>query len=197
MLGPMRPATLVVLVGLVLTATGCGGETTVTVTSPPETVTVTSTGPGETVTTPAETVTVTAPPATASPSVDLAAGRTMGRILAMKRTNGVWKVDIDVGEFLVGEDANQWCLAAHVPGCPPVANDYLIRDVEDLRGVPIAPDATLLIITSSGPAGEGDIAKLARVVTTKKDEPPYGWGWPAWFTITDGVVTKIEQQYVP
>lgn len=111
-------------------------------------------------------------------------------------------VTVDAIQFLTGEEPSQAYAADHPddPDGPP--NDYYIRNENPrLRTVAVAPDVVVTVVwLGSGGADSEDIAfkELPEYFAGDADpDDTFLWWAPFWFTVTDGLVTAIEEQYLP
>ena len=119
---------------------------------------------------------------------DLADGRWFGVVEALSTDS----VELDIACWFIGEDA---VIAAEEDGAEsPPPNDYYVRDESaDTTTVAVAPDATAVFYPTGSPDGEtGTVADLL-AASEDRDGFPYG----VWVEIADGVVTSLEEQWVP
>jgi hypothetical protein len=116
---------------------------------------------------------------------------------ASRLEDGSLRVTLDLAYFYTGAEAQQEA-AAH--GDEAVNDYYIVNDNPRLRRIPIVADATVRYF----PVGSGSVelvegnldAWLEAVMETAQTD--YGGkDVPWWFTVDDGVVTRIEQQYLP
>jgi hypothetical protein len=187
----MRAERLALLVAIVLLLPGCGGgeEATPTTSGPA--------GQGPTTTSP-PTTTKKSKPKEEAPLED---GRHFGYLKAARVTAEPREVEFDLAYFLTGEEANA---EAEERGLEtPVANDYLIvNDNPKLRTLPVAADVVIDLVDwkqCCDKRFEGDPPRFETAFTA--ESPPsgrYRGRFSAyWLTVEDGVVTKIEEQYLP
>ena len=105
----------------------------------------------------------------------------------------------DLAYFLTGDEANQ--AAAEHGDETPVPNDYyIVNDNPRLRTLALAPDVEILFIDWSRCCEPvpGELGPFARSFEKHAGDSPYqGDTVPYWLTMEDGVVVKIEQQYLP
>jgi hypothetical protein len=121
-------------------------------------------------------------------------GRYFGFISQIEITPGRSPVAVvfDEAEFLSGAAAQK---AAEedgaVPPGEPVSNDYYIRygDRKPTR-LEVAKDVRVTVVRCPSSCREGNPGRFPALLTGA-DHPPY------WVTTADGVVTRIDQQYVP
>jgi hypothetical protein len=117
-------------------------------------------------------------------------GRHFGFIVSADRFKPT--IAFDDAEFLSGKEAQQAAedAGAVAPG-EPVSNDYYIVDGDsETVTLPVAKDARVTVVSCPTSCSEGHPGAFDRL-ETGSDHPPY------WVTTEDGVVTKIDQQYVP
>lgn len=101
-------------------------------------------------------------------------------------------IAFDETEFLVGEEAQRAAEAAGAvsPG-EPVSNDYFIRNPNrSTTTLRVARGVRVTVVRCPTSCREGFRSRLG-ALETGADHPPY------WVTTADGVVTRIDQQYVP
>ena len=119
---------------------------------------------------------------------DLADGRWFG-VVETLRTDSI---ELDIACWFIGEDA---AIAAEEDGeeSPP-PNDYYVRDESDDRStVAVAPDATAVFYPTGSPDGETGTVEDIIDASQERDGFPYG----VWVEVADGVVTSLEEQWVP
>jgi hypothetical protein len=144
---------------------------------------------------PASGATVT-PIATATrkskkPAVVLADGRHAGFIKAV----GDETVSMDLVEFLTGDAAAKaWQQKYPDSEQDSPDNDYfIVNDNTKLRKLPLDPSVVVKVVGAGGPGTE-------ETITVPAIEKHFGNllnGTLFWFTVQDGAVTKIEQQFLP
>ena len=136
----------------------------------------------------------------------LADGRYFGYIRALEADADRAKISLDVAAWLTGEQAEKAARedGAIAPG-EPVSNDYYVRNAQ--RDVAVLEVADRVRVTavrcpdSCRDGVRGDFAGLARSF----DDPGpktladdyRGPQSQYWVTVQDGVVTAIDEQYVP
>jgi hypothetical protein len=135
------------------------------------------------------------------PKPGLEDGRHFGYLQAARVTADPRELVFDQAYFLIGEEANA---AAEDRGLEtPVPNDYLIvNDNPKLRTLP-ASNALVIDLLDWKRCCEkrlaGDPAQFETAFTAQS--PPagrYRGSFSAyWLTVEDGVVTRIEEQYLP
>jgi hypothetical protein len=119
----------------------------------------------------------------------IADGRHFGFIVSADPSKPA--IAFDDAEFLGGEEAQQAAEAAGAvaPGEP--IGDYFIRDADSKPVMlPVAKRARVTVVRCPTSCSEGHSGVFDRL-ETGAEHPPY------WVTTQDGVVTKIDQQYVP
>jgi hypothetical protein len=143
---------------------------------------------------PAPEVTVT-PIATATkgakPAAPLADGRRAGFIAKV----GAGTVSMDLVEFLTGDAATKaWRQKNPDSELDSPDNDYfIINDNKKLRKLPLTEDVEVKVVGARGPGTEESIA----VSALEKHFGNQLGGTLFWFTVRQGQVTKIEQQFLP
>ena len=167
------------------------------------TTSASTTGDGSTTST--AVTTTTAPGATTTTSADAGLGLEDGRhpvyITAVDVPGRA--LTFDVIQFLTGQDAIDAYHADHPddPEGPP--NDfYIVNANPRLRTAGIAPDATVMLVRlsedSSADLDPGTFEELpAYLAATPPSEGPALSASPFWLTVEGGVVTAIEEQYLP
>jgi hypothetical protein len=129
-------------------------------------------------------------------------GRHFGRFLAVGAIQDPPRLVIDVMEWFTDQEAVDAAIEDGVlpPGSTTIDNGYYIRN-EDPRWriVPIDPAAPVTISTYpiADPANP-TVVDLRRFGRLFEDHPDTTLRMsPYWFTVEDGVVTAIEEQFVP
>jgi hypothetical protein len=171
----------VVTAAVAVMLAGCGP------TSPPATA-PTGSGPGG--------VLGTVPAASGSPGAGGSAAPVLpdGRspILVTTVDAGAHTLTFDLVELYLGADARTQWLKDH-PGAtevPPLNGHYLRNNNPRLRTLPVAADVVVHVIPGGDPT-HPDTISYAAFATYPELNAPY------WITVTAGVVTLIEQQYIP
>jgi hypothetical protein len=189
------------LVAVCLVLAACGSDDTVdTSEPPPETMAqpTTTTKATTTTTTPASTTSVAAP------------DTIFGWLHSFEGTDAAVVLEVDEAEMLTGEAA---VIAAREDGeigeGEDLPNDFYIRDLEaPLVELVIAPDVVVSLQACYPDEGECVTVEPVdldtwRVLLGSEDDPGLAWQWygmgtlPYHFTVEDGVVTAIEEQYLP
>lgn len=140
---------------------------------------------------PAPAVTPIATGASKTPAVPLADGRWPGYIADA----GGETVSMDLVEFLTGDAAKKaWKKKYPTSEQDGPDNDYfIINDNSKLRKLPLASDVEVKVVGKLGPGTEETVAISAL-------EKHFGDLLPGtlfWFTVKQGEVTKIDQQFLP
>jgi hypothetical protein len=113
-------------------------------------------------------------------------------------------VVLDLAYFLTGEEADQEAAERGLE--TPVPNGYLIvNDNPKLRTLALAPDLELALLDWEHCCDafiEGDLAAFAEALDagepiTVDGHLYYGGLSPHWLTVEGGVVTRIEEQFLP
>jgi len=115
---------------------------------------------------------------------------------ATPRENGSTRVRFDLAYFYQGQRADR---EAAERGDEVVSGHYIVNDNPRLRTLPLADDVEVEYIPSSQccELQSGDIdAWVEAVLETNPTDYP-GTNVPWWFTVEDGEITRIEQQYLP
>ena len=111
---------------------------------------------------------------------------------------------LDLAYFLTGEAANE--AAAERGFEVPVPNDYfIVNDNPKLRTLALAPDLQLALLDWNHCCDtffDGDLTTFATAINsgeqvTVGDEVYLGALSQYWLTVNDGVVVRIEEQYLP
>lgn len=128
----------------------------------------------------------------------VADGRYSGYLTALEASTVTW----DQFQFLTGEDAKRAWAEDH-PGEEggPIHDYYIVDDDPGQTTLPVAADAHVKVhdLPAARPTPFTiDFAQLSSHIT---DDPSKGddrlWPMPFWFTVSDGKVTAIEEQYMP
>lgn len=133
----------------------------------------------------------TTPTSTEPPGDRFADGEHFAFVTGFRDDAGTTIVEMDVAEFLTGDAADTAAAEDGVvqPG-EPIENDFYIRNpVSDSVALPVPAGAVVLVVDCSGGCETvaGDLATLRAQATPI----------PLWVTIEGGVVTEVEQQYLP
>lgn len=110
---------------------------------------------------------------------------------------------LDLAYFLTGEAANE--AAAEHGDEVPVPNDYyIVNDNDRLRTLTLADDVELSLLDWNDCCDErfeGDLETFARAIDegmVESDGFVYqGTLSPYWLIVEDGVIVRIEEQYLP
>ena len=160
-------------------------------------------GPGPDEATPAAATAAATATARADGSAVLADGRHFGYIRDVAVDGARVELSFDLAEFLTGTDAER---AAREDGRigpdETVDNDYYVRNRNDrVRTLPVAPDAEIVVVRWDD-CCETVAAELEPFVAAFAPgaEPSGRYRGPGsqyWLTVSSGIVTRIEEQYVP
>jgi hypothetical protein len=106
-------------------------------------------------------------------------------------------VTFDRIEFLTGEAAvKAWRKDNPTSTQPGPDNDYfIVNDNPKLRTMQIAPDAEIIIYDwddAGGAQVRWPLEKLFKVISADPD-----WGRPMWLTVNSGLITRIDEQFIP
>ena len=188
---PTRIACLVLSASLVLAACGDDDEGAATDDASSTTVEVTTTEAEPT------TTTTAGPPATEEPTdigdsddtgrSELEDGRHFGYWASFEIGDTIAFGELDLAYFLTGPDAE----AAAAERGDEVNNDYyVVNDNPKLRTLIAHGDTEVVVLAD--PGGPDLVSSNVADFAVDRHE---GSGF--WVTIEDGIVTKIEEQYVP
>ncbi len=125
-------------------------------------------------------------------------GRSFVFLKAVANLDTTPNLTFDLGYFLTGEEANQ--AAADRGDEVPVPNDYyIINDNPKLRTVPIDPAAEILVYDWAKCCDSYTSITLERFAGYAADPTRrfHGISSPHWITVENGVIVKIEEQYLP
>ena len=201
---PRRAHLIFLLVAATWAVTACGSDTTaVTTTASPESTTTSSAGATTTTSTAAATTTSTAAATTTTvtDSNDLASGSgctpgagdlSDGEWFGFVTGRGNTTIDFDLACWFFGDAAT--VAAAEDGEESPPPNDYYIRNESDrIRTLALAEGVEVIYYPDGDPnnvrtIGYADWAGLV-------DQRGYELG--VWLTVETGVVTLIEEQWVP
>jgi hypothetical protein len=142
-----------------------------------------------------ETSTTTTAPApttttTTAAVTDLADGRHPAYIKTVSVKD--MTLTFDVIQFFIGADAEK---EAAKNGNPPPDNDYLIRNVNPkLRTLSVDPAVTVDITKDEGTVELMRVSFATLAARSYEDALDHQ---PFWLTLDGGLVTHIEQQFVP
>lgn len=134
-----------------------------------------------------------------TPVPELEDGRHFGSIVSIDVPTQTMRFDL--AYFLTGDEANQ--AAAEHGDEVPVPNDYyIVNDNPRLRTLAIAPNVDVWVIDWSNCCElvHGEAQPFVDAFATKNpawDALYQGSEAPYWVTVADGVVVKIEVQYLP
>jgi hypothetical protein len=126
-------------------------------------------------------------------------GRHFGYIKSIDM--GSRKLEFDLAYFLIGDEANQ--AAAEHGDETPVPNDYyIVNDNPLLRTIKVPRDVSVLVIDWGNCCKlvPGEIQPFADAFSSqdhKFDEKYQGADSQYWITVQNGVVVRIQEQYLP
>jgi hypothetical protein len=178
-------------VSLLALATACSGQSAGDKSAAPPAAAPGSTAKFGDGPAPDATVTPVATATSAKPAVLLADGRWPGFIAKVAGET----VSMDLVEFLTGDAAaTAWQKKYPDSEQDSPDNDYfIINDNKKLRKLPLSQTIKVEVVGAAGPGTEETIAVSAV-------ENHFGnllKGTLFWFTVKQGEVTKIEQQFLP
>lgn len=181
-----------ILLALALPATTCGDGETAAPSPTPTPTTITGS--------PSPDPSSTESPSP-TPSPELEDGRHFGCIESVDIRTLPGTMVFDLAIFLTGDEANQ--AAAEHGGETPVPNDYyIVNDNPRLRTLVASRDVRILLLDWKHccdrffPADPGRFQDFLAL----NEYPPGNYRGkfsPYWLTVRDGVVTAIEEQYLP
>lgn len=194
-------ATLPLVVAITLTA--CGGDRgNPGLVVEPITGTTGTAAPTGTTSMTAATGPSTGPTATTGPVTDLEDGRHFGFIETIDASGAL---AFDLAYFYTGAEANEQAAARGDE--TPVPNDYyVVNDNPRLRDLQLAPDASISVFDWNHCCDERvliDVTTFAEVMASPDGFVEvdgalyYGTLSPYWLTVEGGLVTAIEEQYLP
>ena len=110
-------------------------------------------------------------------------------------------ITADYAQFLTGKAAAD-AATAHGDESPPPNDYYIVNDNNKLRTLPVKPGINVKLTAhddgTSDPAGYTvPFATWAGYYAAPTDNNRSITAGPYWITLTNGVVTKIEEQYTP
>lgn len=110
-------------------------------------------------------------------------------------------VSADFAEWLTGSTANA-AATAHGDESPPPNDYYIVNDDKQLRTLPVKAGLMVKLTARDDGTSEPEgytvpFAAWASYYASPVDDNRGIIDGPYWFTITDGVVTAIEEQYTP
>jgi hypothetical protein len=112
-------------------------------------------------------------------------------------------ITFDLIQFLTGDEAIT-AYREDTPedpeGTPP--NDYHVRNVNpQLRSLPVADDVAVTVVRLGEASGAGSVPSTFDELPAHLDDQPAPEGrlaWnPSWLTVDRGVITAIDEQYLP
>lgn len=113
-------------------------------------------------------------------------------------------ITFDLIEFLTGDAAKQAWQKANPGSTDGPDNDYfIVNDNPKLRTLPVADPVEFKVVDPEHPSGTADKSisfegATAYFVALKPDQSDHRLYWdPFWITVANGVVTKIEEQFLP
>lgn len=194
---PVRRPAAALVVLLAILAAACGEDATPSA-SPNGSGGVTTSATPE----PSETETESPEPSETegpTPEAELEDGRHFGSIRSIDAETQTMRFDL--AYFLTGEEANE--AAAEHGDEVPVPNDYyIVNDNPRLRTLDVDPGVEVWVIDWANCCDpvEGEIQPFVDAFATRHH--PWnalyqGRQAPYWVTVKDGLVVKIEVQYLP
>ena len=133
-------------------------------------------------------------------------GRHFGYIRSVETSSRPGSIELDVAEFLTGEEANAAAVEDGVlPEGEAVPNDYYIRNEDTSAAtIPVSSEVAVTHIQcpdscTDGVSGDfGDFADAFADMGEKTLSDEYrGSQSQYWVTVRDGEVVAIEEQYLP
>jgi hypothetical protein len=127
-------------------------------------------------------------------------GKRFGYIKKFETKNGTVYVTMDQAEFLTGKSAAD-AAAAHGDESPPPNDYYIVNDNSLLRTYPLASSVKVTLTTQPDNVDPGGyastLAKLRGAFSGSEPGLKNAKSSPYWFTLKNGVVTAIAEQYLP
>ena len=128
-------------------------------------------------------------------------GRSFVYAKKVVESEGAQALTFDLARFLTDQAASD-AAAAHGDESPPPNGYYIVNDNPLLRTVPISPTVAIRYFPSSGPACcahqpgtlNGFAAAVNGAAMTDYTDMSFS---PWWITLKNGVIVKIDQQYLP
>ncbi len=107
----------------------------------------------------------------------------------------------DYAQFLTGAAASK-AAAAHGDESPPPNDYYIVNDNPKLRTLPVATNVKVVLVSRPGGEAElsgysADLSTLAKYLADTGETTASIRADGFWLTLEDGIVMKIEEQYVP
>ncbi|MGZ5351548.1 MAG: hypothetical protein ACXWXQ_02005 [Actinomycetota bacterium] len=139
---------------------------------------------------------------TPEPSPELEDGRHFGFIHEVDAAAAT--LVLDLAYFLTGDAATEVAVE-HGDEAPPPNDYYIVNDNERLRTLALSPDLEIALLdwdrccdeTFLVPLGDFAAAIAADDPVTIEGRLFYGRSSTYWLTVEDGVVRRIEEQYLP
>lgn len=136
------------------------------------------------------------------PGTDLEDGRHFGFIQTLDETG---LLSFDLAYFLTGDEATQAAIE-HGDEAPPPNDYYIVNDNPRLRTLTLVPDVSIVLLDWNRCCDHTispDLSTFSRVISAGEDlveidgQTYYGRLSPYWITVRGGMVTMIEEQYLP
>jgi hypothetical protein len=187
------------LLALALVAAACADEEVPAAATGPSATGPTATGPTG-ATTGATGPTAESP--SPEPGAELEDGRHFGFVRSVSPEAST--LELDLAYFLTGEEASE-AAAEHGDEAPPPNDYYIVNDNDRLRTLDLSPDLQILLLDWERCCDETLSATVEDFATAIAASEPieidghvyYGAFSPYWLTVEGGVVTTIEEQYLP
>lgn len=151
---------------------------------------------------PAVPATESVPPTKTPEAEPTKAERNFAFIREVKTSGGGYSLVADYAQFLTGDAAAKAAAAAGEESPPP--NDFfIVNQNERLRTLPVAANARVSIVTADSQWDGTDGPRswrIAKFAAEWRNTAATGYRLkdvPYWVTVKNGVVTKIEEQYLP
>lgn len=116
---------------------------------------------------------------------------------------GSWEGDrpllsVDYAELLTGAEAASEA-ASRGDESPPPNDVYIVNDNPRLRSIPVDPETEVRMLSSETGLGEPYVLGLGQWydVLAGMSGSNYVKNYPYWITVEHGVITAIEEQYLP
>jgi hypothetical protein len=141
-----------------------------------------------------------------SGSAPIADGRHFGYVRSVDAAASPATIDVDVAEFLIGEEASAAAVEDGVIAeGEAVPNDYYVRNPEDdVLTLDVAPDVRVTHVQCPGSCTEGIPGQFDEFAASFADtsektlmDEYRGSQSQYWVTARDGEIAAIDEQYLP
>lgn len=125
--------------------------------------------------------------------------RQPGLIVGTTTVDGAWVLKIDYVQFLTGGEAAD-AAAAHGDESPPPNDYYVVNDNPKIRQFKVQPGIPVFVVTNNDGTSDADghTVTLDQWIAAMNGSQAGAFRASIyWVTITNGIVTAVEAQYVP